>query len=102
MGYPSVCGGFLRREQAVDKFAQLMAARHITAENQSAVFVNDKQRIGPNTVGAMNPAVEMIDHNWKPHIFQPFQVARVGEFLLEGFMRRIMFRWMRLASIKYE
>ncbi len=65
-----------------------MVICHVAAENQSAVLVNHEQRVGPNPVGAMNPAIEMIDDDRKPHIFQPLQLAGVGEFLLEAFMRR--------------
>lgn len=63
--------GFSRREQIVQKLAQLAIAGYVAAKDQSSVLVDDEQRVGPGSVCAMNPAVEMIDENREPHVFEP-------------------------------
>ena len=65
--------GSFRREHIFQELAQLAVVRHVAAKNQPAVFVNDEQRVGPNPVGAVNPAIEMIDDDRKTNVFQPLQ-----------------------------
>ena len=56
---------------------------HVAAKDEPAIFVDDEKSVGPNPVGAMNSAIELIDKDWELNIFQPLQVARVSELLFE-------------------
>ena len=40
--------------------------------------MNDKQGVGPDAVGAVNAAVEMIDDDGELHVFKALQIPRIG------------------------
>src|SRR4029078_8187343 len=82
------------------KIAQLAVVRHVAAKNHTDVFVNDEECVRPNTVGAMNSPIEVIDKDRELDVFQTLKIACVGEFLLERLMRRIVFRRMGFARVK--
>src|SRR5581483_5236511 len=87
-------------EQIFEKFPQLAVIGHVAAKHQSAVLVNHEQRVGPDAVGPVNSTVEVIDENRKLDPFEPLQVARTGELLLERAMRRIILRRVGFARVK--
>ena len=63
MQHATLSGGFFRGNDIFQELAQLAVIRHIAAKNQPAVFVDDEQRVGPNTVGTVNAAIEVIDED---------------------------------------
>ena len=94
--------GLFRGDHIFKELAQLPVIRHVAAKNQPAVFVNHEQRVGPNAISAVNPAIEMIDEDRKTDIFQPLQLTGIREFLFEARVRAVILRRMGLARIKQE
>ena len=91
---------FFRRQQVVQKLAQLAVVGHVAAENEPAVYVNDKKRIGPSAISTVDSTIEMIDDDVELDFFQTLQVARVRDLLFQRPMCRVIFRGMGLPGVK--
>ena len=89
------------RHQIFQDLAELAVVRHVAAKDQTAIFVNDEERIGPSPVATVDLAIQAVDQDRESDIFQSLQVAAQNStFCSQRAMRRIMFRRMRLAGVQ--
>src|SRR5918999_4288678 len=93
------CGSF-RCEQVAQKLSQFAIVRHVATENEPAILVDDVQSVGPRSVSPMNSAVEVIDNDWKTDVLEALQIARVKYLLLQGCVRRVVFRRMGFTCVE--
>src|SRR5262245_40532524 len=90
----------IRCKQVFQKLSELAMVRHVAAKDEAAIFMDNKDGIGPSPVTPMNFTVQAVDDNRKLDMLQSLQVAGITYLLLPGAMGRIIFRRVRLTGVE--